>query len=71
MEKLGLHPDNCTIASVDAEDFYPSVKFKLVRRESKLCLPTAPKSKRNYKKNKEVYFNGYQTKPTLDAVGIG
>ena len=32
LEKLGLHPDNCTIVSVDAVDFYPSVKFKLVKK---------------------------------------
>ena len=32
MEKLGLNPDNCTIVSVDAVDFYPSVKFKLVKK---------------------------------------
>ncbi len=30
MEKLHLTPENCTIVSIDAKDYYPSTRFRLV-----------------------------------------
>ena len=35
LEKLNLQPHNCTIASLDAEAFYPSVRYKLVAKAVK------------------------------------
>ena len=38
IEKMGIISENSTIISIDAEEFYPSIKFKLVKEScQKLC----------------------------------
>jgi hypothetical protein len=42
-EKMGITSDNSTIVSIDAEDFYPSIKFKLVKKAVKYFAKNLPK----------------------------
>ena len=32
LEGMNLHKSNCTLASIDAENYCPSVRFKLIRK---------------------------------------
>ena len=32
LQALGLRPDNCTIFTLDAQDYYPSIHLKLVKK---------------------------------------
>jgi hypothetical protein len=42
LETLGLISSNCTIVSIDAQDYYPSVHFKLIRKAVQYYSQTLP-----------------------------
>ena len=43
IEKMGITSENSTIVSIDAKEFYPSIKFKLVKKAVNYFAKNLPK----------------------------
>ena len=47
LEEMNLHKSTCTLASIDAENYYPSVRFKLIRKAVTYFAASLPVEKQN------------------------
>ena len=46
LEEMNLHKSGCTLASIDAENYYPSVRFKLIRKAVNYFAAPLPAAKK-------------------------
>ena len=46
LEAMNLHESECTLASIDAENYYPSVRFKLIRKAVNYSAAPLPAAKK-------------------------